>query len=713
MRLWFTVTWLSIKSKVILMLVGVSLISIGVITYLGHTGGKRALSERIFAQLTGLRASKAYQIESYFRRIRNHAITLSEDRMIIDAMGELKDAFHELEGTAPEAEWTPALTAYYRDEMLARLDRNVAGTPVLETYLPRDSEIVTRYLQYHYIAANPNPVGKKHLLDRGSDASRYGRVHEVFHPILRDLVDRLGYYDLLLIDLATGDVVYSVLKETDFATNLESGPYSDSKLAEAFAAVKRSFDRGTAVVTDFGHHRPSYGRPAAFIASPVFDGPRSLGVVAFELSSEEIGLVMTGGRRWHEDGLGETGETYLVGPDHLMRSDSRFLIESRDGFLAHQRRIGVSESMVSRIERLDTTILEQRVDTAAVEEALAGRSDTREVMSYRRVPVLSSYMPLDVEGLGWALLCEIELGEVMQPVREFSSKVLISSTVIMILVTVAAMGLAELLVRPIRRLRDEARRIREGKAVSVAAVGSQDEVGDLARALSEMVESLNAQAGAVEAESRESERLLLSLLPKAVAQRLRQGERHVADSSESVTVLVAELSGTGGLARGGPAGELIALLDGLISLFDEATERHGVEKVKTCGPTYVATSGLRTRRLDHARCAVDFVLEAFRILKSFNLQHSTRLGLAAGIASGTVAAGLVGRSSVAYDLWGETVATARRLAARAAAGEVLVSQRVYEALEKVHGFREVSGTGGAGEDRGTLWRLSMEAEVPA
>ena len=124
-------------------------------------------------------------------------------------------------------------------------------------------------LQDIYITSNPNPTGSKHLLDAGGDGSVYSSVHGTYHGYYRDLLERGGYYDIFLIDTA-GNIIYTVFKELDFATNLVSGEYADSGLAEAFR-LGQSLAPNDVAFVDYSPYAPSFGAPAAFVSSPVFD----------------------------------------------------------------------------------------------------------------------------------------------------------------------------------------------------------------------------------------------------------------------------------------------------------------------------------------------------------------------------------------------------------------------------------------------------------
>ena len=128
----------------------------------------------------------------------------------------------------------------------------------------------------------------------------------------------VGFFDFMLADPKSGPLIYTVEKEVDFATSLRAGPYSRSNVADAVARCAATADRSAVCLRDFAPYAPSGGAPIAFIAAPVIDAGVVTGVLIAQLSNGEINTVVTGGRRWRQEGFGATGEAYLVGPDHLV-----------------------------------------------------------------------------------------------------------------------------------------------------------------------------------------------------------------------------------------------------------------------------------------------------------------------------------------------------------------------------------------------------------
>lgn len=203
-------------------------------------------------------------------------------------------------------------------------------------------------------------------------------------------------------------MVDSVYKEIDFATSLQEGPFAQSALAEAYRQAKA---QGKVVITDFASYLPSYNAPAAFIAAPIKQGDKLLGVLAFQVPVDRINKVMTHNAAWQHSGLGKTGQSYLVGADGTMRSDSRGLIEHKDQFLLHLKNSGLDSALVSDIAARNTTITLLKKDGKAVKAAKSGQSGV--LASH---DMLTAYAPLRIGGLNWAIITEISPQEALQAI---------------------------------------------------------------------------------------------------------------------------------------------------------------------------------------------------------------------------------------------------------------------------------------------------------
>ncbi|WP_242041987.1 adenylate/guanylate cyclase domain-containing protein [Alkalinema sp. FACHB-956] len=719
------------------MLLIVSGCSIGITAFLGYQSGRVNLTNRIFNQLTSLRASKGYQIESYLRTLRSHTQALSADLTVIEALQQFDRAYQQLEQAPISPKAQQELRQYYSREFLPRLAKTEQGTPVLSAYLPPNP--AAQYLQYHYIASNRNPVGQKHRLDTAPDGSEYSRLHSKYHPMFREIIEKFGYYDLFLIN-PSGKIVYTVYKETDFSSDLTQGAYSETNLARLVATVRQAKQKNYAHIIDFAAYAPSYGAAAAFIAVPIFkttqhssdrdsgtsnnvnpEGSNQdisqlfaaefLGVLAVQIPVNEINSVMTGNHNWQQDGLGKTGETYLVGADRLMRSQSRFLVEDSAGYLKKLQELGASPTTLKRIEAYKSTILEQRVDTRAVNAALYGKQGTEIIQDYRDVAVLSSYAPLRIEGLNWVILSEMDLTEAYEPISSFAYQVLISATLLMLLLTLLAMAIANWFIRPIQRLINYAATIESGEIDAVAEIHSRDEFGHLAQSFNAMVHSLRVQTQLVAQKSQENEQLLLSLFPDAIARRLKKGEKDIAEQIPNVVVVFAELTGFVQLTANLTTQESVTLLNELVEAFDNVGDRYGMEKIKTMGYSYLSVCGLSNAYLDHDKRAIDFALEMLTILRRAQVDHGLMLNVRIGINAGDVVAGIVGKHRFIYDVWGDTINIASTLRSACPAGAMLVAPAIYERLKDLYAFEPAELVELAHNQHLVAWRLKHPAAV--
>jgi len=209
---------------------------------------------------------------------------------------------------------------------------------------------------------------------------------------------------------------------------------------------------------------------------------------------------------------------------------------------------------------------------------------------------------------------------------------------------------------------------------------------------------LQAEKELVELEKEKSERLLLNILPVAIAGRLKGGEKTIANGHTTVSVMFADLCGFTALSRKTNPADLVAMLNGIFTAFDTIVERHGVEKIKTIGDCYMTVGGLPTHRDDHARVVASASLEMVNALEQINKVNGTELQMRIGIHTGPVVAGVIGKIKFTYDLWGDTVNVASRMESSGMPGMVHISEQTEQELRghfllEERGFVECKGLG--------------------
>lgn len=212
------------------------------------------------------------------------------------------------------------------------------------------------------------------------------------------------------------------------------------------------------------------------------------------------------------------------------------------------------------------------------------------------------------------------------------------------------------------------------------------------------LQQLQTEKELLQIEKDKSENLLLNILPKAVADRLKHGEQTIANGHAMVTVLFADLVGFTELARRTTPADLVSLLNAIFTAFDLLVEKHQLEKIKTIGDSYMLAGGIPLHRTDHAHAVADIALEMIQTLAALNAQKGTHLRVRIGINTGPIVAGVIGKRKFTYDLWGDTVNLASRMESSGVPGLVHVSESTFEALKdgfdlEERGITQVKGIG--------------------
>ncbi|HYK37815.1 adenylate/guanylate cyclase domain-containing protein [Alloacidobacterium sp.] len=701
----------SIRYKLLslLLLLGVMTFAVtGTIAYIKYLN---ALKRDVMNQLTGLNRAKQFQIEDYYQTIHNHAATLSDDRMFIDAMREFSAAYQKLNATAIPAEAMEAVREDYKDHFYPDMQKLGMARGRYEDYLPFTPAAIQ--LQDLYIIKNPNPQGHRDELANAGDGSDYSRVHEKYHRSFQNIIKKFGYYDLYLIDYDTGRIVYDVAKDRDFGTSLKEGPYRDSNLARVIRQCAATNNPDDVFFSDFEPYEASKGEPTQYVASPIWDGQDRLGILALQLSTVAIDDVMTDKHGWERDGLGQTGESVIIGDDYLLRTNARQYLENPDVFLARLKANGVPEEKLDRIRIYKTTILQIQAKFPSVIAALGGKEGTTIERNVRGQGTASlvSYMPLHIEGLHWAIASRMFLAEALKPVSEMQRLFSWWGTGLLLLTVIAAWYMTRQILRPVNALVAAAQKVAAGDLTAKVEWKYKDELGILSDTFNSMTKSIREKTELIEQKNRENERLLLNILPPEIATRLKGGEHEIADSFADVTVLFGDLVGFTAMSSQTSPAEIVEMLNGLFSLFDETAHELGIEKIKTIGDCYMAVCGLPRLCSDHADRMARMALRMLEATEQYGKEVGLNLRLRIGINSGPVVAGVIGATKFIYDLWGDTVNLASRMESTGVPGEIQVTRSVYERLKDSFEFesRGVVQVKGKGEIEAWLLHGQLRA----
>lgn len=358
-------------------------------------------------------------------------------------------------------------------------------------FIPKSNNAIVA--QNFYIAKNNKPLGAKNELMWATDGSGYSEKHKEIHPTINNYLTKFGYYDIFIVNLK-GDIVYSVFKEVDFATNLLTGPYKQTNFAKSYKKSLNATNASDVAVEDFQFYKPSYNTPASFISSPIFDGDQKVGVLIFQMPVDNINAIMTGDEKWENDGLGKSGETYLVGSDLKMRSMSRFLREDKPNYLEAFKNAAVSQNVINNINHMETSILLSPINTIAAKQAALGQKGEQIIKDYRNISVLSAYAPLEMNGLKWSVVSEIDESEAFAPIYRIRNIILIVTLILAAIATLIANIFAKGFTKPILQLKTTFNKLALGVLPEPIVLKRKDEIGQTNAALNVMVDSLHNAA---------------------------------------------------------------------------------------------------------------------------------------------------------------------------------------------------------------------------
>jgi methyl-accepting chemotaxis protein len=469
-----------IRNRLIILVIMAGLIPTLSSTYINLKHVETELFKNNKDRLSSLKEEKKRQIENYFDQLKKQAIIFSSNFTIISAMEDLTmgfvNAFEESNGK---------LKFGYEKKLRDRYHYHVKATSGsdnidLKKWYPYGK--TSQLLQAQYISENKFPIGEKHKLDSANDGSLYSEAHQEYHPYIRQLLETFGYYDIFLVEPETGFIVYSVYKKIDYATSLKTGPYENTAIGKAFKAASKGNNRDAVFMEDFEPYAPSYNASAAFISSSIYSGEKLIGVLIFQVPIEKIENVMTSNHAWKDVGLGESGEVYLVGQDFKLRSNSRFLIENPNEYFKQLQTLKVKSEIIERSKALKTSIGINEIKTPSAIEALKGKSGFSVIQNYRGINVLSAYSPLEIIGLKWGILAEIDEAEALAIRDELRKEAIISFLIAIILLSILGALLKNQTSKNISQSNSEQ---------PILTINSKDEIKQLTTMFNQMVHSLN------------------------------------------------------------------------------------------------------------------------------------------------------------------------------------------------------------------------------
>lgn len=693
---------LGIQSKLLVMLLAVGLLSALVVGAVGYVNGRDSLRAAALEQLVTIRELRAEQIEREFASLQQGVLLDSRNASAVEGATAFIEGFEDLQDAQLTDAQQAELLAFYSDGYVPALEERSHLTYEPAAFIPASA--AGRYLQYHYTIDHAFDDYDAGLATQDAgDGSAWSEAGAEYGPYFTGLVDQVGYEDLLVLD-RDGNVVYSAYKSVDLGVSMTEEPYAGSALTQAFHDVMRDGSLDAVITTDFQSYLPSLNIPTAWVISPVGNVTDIVGALAIQVPITQINDVMTGGRTWSNQGLGSTGEVYLAGADRLMRSESRLLVEEPENYRDTVITNGTPVATAERIVEVAGTVQLQPVDFYGVQQALQGRTGTATAADYTNRESLVAYAPLSIDGLDWVIVAHIDQAEAFAPVTAFTRTILLSTLAITIVVSVIALLLAQVFTRPLRRMLEAVQRVGDGDLAAAVPITSRDEFADVGGAFNRMATTLRVKQELIEEQQDENSKLLLTLMPESMAQRYQDGEETISEEHDDVAVVFAALVGFDQYAARLTSQEETAQLNILMRGFDEAAQKAGVEKVRALRDGYLVSSGLALPRVDSVRRAVEFAQGMQAAVDRFNAQYNASIAVRAGVDTGTVTSGLIARTSLVYDLWGDAVSLAYRAGAAVSAPGVYLTQAARARLGDSVRVVE-AGTIHSGDTEQSIWRV--------
>ena len=424
--------------------IGCALVVAIVVGAVGYLEVRHTIRHDEAEQLHTIALSRSLELHSYFDSIKEEVTLLAKSPFVQGAVKDFSSAYSELGSTAQSR------------------------------------------LQQLYIAQNPHPSGSRGQLDAAQDGSAYSTYHAALHPWFRTLRQTRDYYDVFLLD-NEGNLVYSVTKEADFATNMVTGQWRESDLAKAFQSALRIQNGKDVAFFDFRPYAPSNGVPASFIAAPVFDtNGQTIGVLAFQMPIDRINTILN-----HKQGLGKTGSVALVGADNLLRSQPRFFEAD--------------------------AILKTKMESAAVKSVVLDRKEEATgVESFNGSQYMRSASAYDFEGVRWAIVAQMSMTELNKPLVKMRNQMFLFTLITLIGVAAIGYWFSRQIVSAILGLADCIRSLSRGEVTTDISDKGGAEIAEMAKGLNVLKQNSVA-------------RIQLEKEMRVEGDRERQRQSHIAE----------------------------------------------------------------------------------------------------------------------------------------------------------------------------------------
>ncbi|MFV2059373.1 MAG: methyl-accepting chemotaxis protein [Gammaproteobacteria bacterium] len=510
------------------------------------SSSQQAIEDQVKARLLAMREIKKAELEEYLHFREQQIKNFSTDPYFVSIAQEFTAAFKKYPA-GDIADKRTTLTEFYKKDFTNEFAKLNTQTKSMDRYIGQLSDLAIA-LQFQFLSLSESTIGNKHDTIDPDDESQYAEVHSSYHTTILQMLTKLNLDDILIAD-AKGTIVYSAMKNIDFATSLTTGPLKDQLLGIAFKTAIEKDDSEFVTLTDLHAYLPTYNNSSAFILSPIQDlleedAFEILGTLIFKLPSNQINNIMTSQNKWKNIGLGMTGESYIVGSDKIMRSISRELVEHKDSYF---QALNNSNINAEQISKKNTTLGLLPLTGNYIDDAIAGNSGIKVSQNYLGREVLTAYTPFTTLNMHWAIVSEILTDEAFEATQALATK-LISSAIVVTVIMVALASLAGgifsvTLTKPIIKLKSIVHEIDENNDLTKRVeVTSKDEIGQMSSSFNHLLavfhESITQVAAATGLVATAAD------LMTANTAETRDGVTQQFDEVDQVATAINEMSAT-------------------------------------------------------------------------------------------------------------------------------------------------------------------------
>jgi methyl-accepting chemotaxis protein len=526
---------------------GAGVLTVMAVILSASTSGLLALKDSTAAvhqsaeqQFQALATSRHTMLQTQLDSQQQLLNSLAHNRLTQEALYSFKNPFvsYRYEVSAPNLDGLKQqLGDWYKTKYQPYFQAQTNGLSVNTNEWLEKSKFETLLLQKFYVAENPQPLGKQQLLQDRSDGSVYGQQHNKYHSSFKEIVDRYGFQDLMLVDANSLDVLYNVNKGPVFASNLQNGAFANTELATLAKSLKQKPKAGLQI-SAISAFSGSFQQQVLFFGVPVFHPNSAETPVGFLIAQYPVSRftdLMTGNQKWQDLGLGQTGDLYLVDQDQKLVTEVRPYLTDKTSFVAKYPEFKAGPYGLGGHTKLQLP---------QIKDALAGKTGVAEAEDYRGIESLVSWRPLQIGQRHYALIVQQELSESLAAVSTIRTNLILSTLLSVlllgILVVLLVYLLAQRFAKPMLALHQRIEGSAQSHDLTVRFdLRSKDELSDIGAALNKLFSSFctlvtKLTSTCEQSASAATQNLQISLECKSSAMQQGAAISHLLQQSQSL-----------------------------------------------------------------------------------------------------------------------------------------------------------------------------------